>query len=167
MTVVRLVSLALGLLIPLAALGEILPPPQQVAPHSYAWIGPYGPPTKENQGFRMNLGFVVGAEAVAVIDSGYGDDMASAMLGHIRNITERPVRYVINTNSQPHRILGSGAFRRQGAEVLAADAAVPRITAGQPPGPGAGDQPRQRVLPAPADQSSGPGADATHRRAAS
>lgn len=128
MTVVRLVSLALGLLIPLAALGEILPPPQQVAPHSYAWIGPYGPPTKENQGFRMNLGFVVGAEAVAVIDSGYGDDMASAMLGHIRNITERPVRYVINTNSQPHRILGSGAFRRQGAEVLAADAAVPRIT---------------------------------------
>ena len=128
MPTVRLASLALGLLFSLNALGGTLPPPQQVAPHSYAWIGPYGPPSEENQGFRMNLGFVVGAGAVAVIDSGYGDDMASAMLDHIRDITDRPVRYVINTNSQPHRILGNGTFRRHGAEVLAANAAVPRIT---------------------------------------
>ena len=60
--------------------------PQQVAPHSYAWIGPYGPPSEENQGFRMNLGFVVGRDAVAVIGSGYSDDMAGAMLAAIGRI---------------------------------------------------------------------------------
>jgi len=36
---------------------------------------------------------------------------------------------VISTNSQPHRTLGNGAFRRQGAEVIAAGAAVSRMTA--------------------------------------
>ena len=56
-----------------------LPEPVKIAPHTWAWIGPYGPPTRENGGFRMNLGFVVGRETVAVIDSGYGSAMASAI----------------------------------------------------------------------------------------
>lgn len=97
------------LLIPaLAHAAAPLPKPEPVSEHAWAWIGPYGPPTAENQGFRMNLGFVVGTDAVAVIDSGYGDAMARAMLARIATVTDRPVRYVINTNSQPHRILGNG-----------------------------------------------------------
>jgi len=117
-----------ALLIPgLSLAGGELPPPQQVSAHAWAWIGPYGPPTRENRGFRMNLGFVVGDDAVAVIDSGYGGEMAEAMLAHIRNVTDRPVRYVINTNSQPHRIMGNPVFRRAGAEVIAAATAAPRI----------------------------------------
>jgi glyoxylase-like metal-dependent hydrolase (beta-lactamase superfamily II) len=111
----------------LAGAGDTLPEPIRVSEHAWAWIGPYGPPTRENQGFRMNLGFVVGDDAVAVIDSGYGDDMARAMLEQIRRITEQPVAYVINTDSQPHRILGNAAFRRKGATVLAAEEAAPRI----------------------------------------
>lgn len=110
-----------------ALMAEILPPPQQLAPHSYVWIGPYGPPTPDNHGFRMNLGFVVGSDAVAVIDSGYSSGMAREMLTHIRAVTDLPVRYVINTNSQPHRILGNAVFRGQGAEIIAASEAVPRI----------------------------------------
>ncbi|EGW55215.1 beta-lactamase [Candidatus Endoriftia persephone str. Guaymas] len=118
------------LLMPILSLGgDLLPAPRQVSDHTWAWIGPYGPPTRENGGFRMNLGFVVGDDAVAVIDSGYGGAMAEAMLAHIRRITDRPVRYVINTNSQPHRIMGNPVFRRAEAEVIAAAEAVPRIKA--------------------------------------
>lgn len=118
------------LLIPgLSLAGGTLPAPRQVSDHAWAWIGPYGPPTRENGGFRMNLGFVLGDDAVAVIDSGYGGAMAEAMLGHIRDITDKPVRYVINTNSQPHRIMGNPVFRRSGAEVIAAGGALPRIAA--------------------------------------
>lgn len=105
-----------------------LPDPIKIAPHSYAWIGPYGPPTEENQGFRMNMGFVVGKDAVAVIDSGYSDAMAKSMLVQIQRITDRPVRYAINTNSQPHRILGNAVFKTHGATLTASIDAVPRIT---------------------------------------
>lgn len=127
------IVLLLTLLLPvLSVAGNTLPNPQQVSDHTWAWIGPYGPPTRENGGFRMNLGFVVGDKAVAVIDSGYGEAMAKAMLTQIRAITDRPVKYVINTNSQPHRVMGNPAYRRAGAEVIAAAEAVPRITSEGP-----------------------------------
>ena len=122
--------LALGLLLPALTLAAApLPEPTRISEHAWAWIGPYGPPTQENQGFRMNLGFVAGNEAVAVIDSGYGEPMARAMLEQIGQLSDRPVRYVVNTNSQPHRVLGNAAFRAAGAEILAAEAAAPRIAA--------------------------------------
>jgi glyoxylase-like metal-dependent hydrolase (beta-lactamase superfamily II) len=109
------------------AADDVLPQPVEVSEHAWAWIGPYGPPTAGNRGFRMNLGLVVGNESAAVIDSGYGDAMAEAMLEQIAVLTDRPVRYVINTNSQPHRILGNAVFRDAGAQIIAAADAVPRI----------------------------------------
>lgn len=124
---VRIILAALSIGLSGMAGAEVLPPPQQLSAHSYAWIGPYGPPTAANRGFRMNLGFVVGAEAVAIIDSGYGTAMAEAMRVQIRQITDRPIRYVINTNSQPHRILGNSTFKQAGAEIVAAAEAVDRI----------------------------------------
>lgn len=115
-------------LLSIIALAGPLPPPEKTGAHSYAWIGPYGPPTRENQGFRMNLGFVVGSDAVAVIDSGYSDVMAKAMLEQIRLLSDSPVRYTINTNSQPHRMLGNATFRENGATIIAGEAASARIT---------------------------------------
>jgi len=127
MRLIHLFVLIFCSFMPAELIADILPPPKQVAPNCYVWIGPYGPPTQENQGFRMNLGFVVGTKAVAVIDSGYSDAMAKAMLVQIRSITDRPVRYVINTNSQPHRILGNSVIRDQGARIVVAKDAIPRI----------------------------------------
>lgn len=119
----------LALAMPLAAVAadDMLPQPVEVSEHAWAWIGPYGPPTAENRGFRMNLGLVVGEESAAVIDSGYGDAMAKAMLAQIKTMTDRPVRYVINTNSQPHRTLGNAVFRDAGAEIISAADAVARM----------------------------------------
>lgn len=120
--------LLLALLLPaLTAVGEPIPEPTRVSEHAWAWIGPYGPPTRENQGYRMNLGFVVGGEAVAVIDTGYGDPMAKSMLAYIAKITDHPVRFAIATNNQPHRVLGNAVFRDAGAEIVSGAAAAPRI----------------------------------------
>lgn len=84
----------LALVLPgLACAGNSPPEPTRVSTNAWAWVGPYGPPTRENQGFRMNLGFVVGDKAVAVIDSGYGDTMANAMLVQIEHITDRTLRW--------------------------------------------------------------------------
>lgn len=106
---------------------EVLPAPRQVAPDAWAWIGPYDAPNKANRGFRMNLGFVVGKDAVAVIDSGYSPEMAESMLRQIGKLTPLPVRYVINTNSQPHRVLGNAVFHKAGARILAGREAAERM----------------------------------------
>ncbi|HEC19032.1 MAG TPA: MBL fold metallo-hydrolase [Gammaproteobacteria bacterium] len=98
---------------------NILPAPKKISNHVYAWIGPLPGPSKENKGYRMNLVFVVGANAVAVLDTGYTEAMAREMLAHIGKITDTPVKYAVNTNSQPHRFMGNPVFRRAGAEIIA------------------------------------------------
>lgn len=123
----RLVVLLPAVLFAWPSLAGVLPAPRQVSPHAWAWIGPYGGPTRENRGFRMNLGFVVGTQAVAVIDSGYSPQMAREMLRHIRKRTPLPVRHVINTDSQPHRFLGNEVFRKAGARIVAGREAAERM----------------------------------------
>ncbi len=111
------------------AQGAILPPPTRVSEHVYAWLGPHGGPSPENKGFRMNMAFVVGKDAVAVIETGYYEPMAREMLQHIAKITPVPVKYVINSNSQPDRFLGNEHFRRQGATIIASEAETKRMAA--------------------------------------
>lgn len=96
----------------------ILPAPQKIAPHSYAWIGPLPIPSFENQGYRMNLGFIVGSKGIIVIDTGYTEAMAKEMLLHIRKISQAPIIAAINTNSQPHRFFGNNVFKKAGAKII-------------------------------------------------
>jgi len=125
---IRAFSLAMIISGPVAA-DPILPAPTRVTEHLYAWIGPHGGPNPENKGFRMNMGFVVGKSAVAVIETGYHKPMALEMLAHIRKITPVPVKYVINTNSQPDRFLGNEHFRRQGATLITSASEAKRMAA--------------------------------------
>lgn len=112
---------------PITQAGDILPAPKKLSNHSYAWIGPYDAPNKTNQGYRMNMGFVVGSKAVAVIDSGYTAAMATEMLAHIKKVTSLPVKFVINTNSQPHRFFGNTVFKKTGAKIISHKAEVARM----------------------------------------
>jgi len=105
----------------------ILPPPTQVSPHVYAWLGPHEGPSQANQGYRMNLAFVVGDKAVAVLETGYTEAMAREMLAHIAKITKLPVKYAINSNSQPDRFFGNEVFRKQGATVIAHEKEAARM----------------------------------------
>ena len=98
---------------------KILHPPKKISEHVYAWIGPLEGPSKENNGYRMNLVFVVGQNAVAVIDTGYTAAMAKEMIAHIRAVTKLPIKYAINTSSQPHRYMGNDVFRKAGAKIIA------------------------------------------------
>jgi len=115
------ITLAFLLLITFSGLSQakdILPAPQKVAPHSYAWIGPLPGPNVKNQGYRMNLGFIVGTKGIVVIDTGYTEAMAKEMLMHIRAISQVPIVAAINTNSQPHRFFGNNVFKKAGAKII-------------------------------------------------
>lgn len=102
-----------------AAEFKIMPKPQKISEHVYAWIGPHGGPDVQNKGYRMNLAFVVGKEAIAVLDSGFYPAMAQEMLGRIREISSLPIRYVINSNSRPDRYFGNDVFAQMGAKIIA------------------------------------------------
>jgi glyoxylase-like metal-dependent hydrolase (beta-lactamase superfamily II) len=117
----------LALLAPAAWALEINP--VQVAPGVYAAIGELGGRTYENEGLNANVGFIVTGDGVVVVDPGATYQSARKLHASIRRVTDRPVKWVINTGGQDHRWLGNGYFREQGAEVIAHEKAEADMTA--------------------------------------
>ncbi|WP_280950405.1 quinoprotein relay system zinc metallohydrolase 2 [Rhodomicrobium vannielii] len=91
----------------------------EVAPGVFVRQGAVAMPDGDNRGAIANIGFVIGAEGVAVIDTGgsYCDGMG--LKAAIRARTALPVTYVINTHVHPDHIFGNAAFAGEGVSFVA------------------------------------------------
>lgn len=88
---------------------------QQIAPGVYAHQGAIAEADAFNQGDIANLGFVIGARGVAVIDAGGSVAVGRRFLAAIRAVTNKPILYVINTHEHPDHVFGDAAFLKTGA----------------------------------------------------
>ena len=90
----------------------------EVAPGIFVHVGEYALVNAENHGDISNVGVIIGSTSVAVIDTGGSYAVGKALHDAIDKITDKPVRYVINTHMHPDHVLGNAAFEGIGAEFV-------------------------------------------------
>lgn len=99
------------------AAGSVLPM-REVAEGIYVFGGKHELMTAANEGEICNTGFVVGKDVVAVIDSGGSVVEGRALIAAVRAVTDRPIRYLVNTHMHPDHIFGNAAFAETGAQIV-------------------------------------------------
>lgn len=90
----------------------------EIAPGVFVHQGAYALSAPSNRGDIANLSFVIGRDAVAVIDTGGSLAIGQALRATIRTVTDKPIRYVINTHMHPDHLFGNAAFAEDQPEFV-------------------------------------------------
>ncbi|MGH7043924.1 MAG: quinoprotein relay system zinc metallohydrolase 2 [Acetobacteraceae bacterium] len=83
----------------------------EVAPGLYIRHGVTADATAGNDDAIANIGFVVGRDAVAVMDPGGSLEDGENLRLAIRSVTRLPIRYVVMSHVHPDHVFGAAAFR--------------------------------------------------------
>ncbi len=90
----------------------------EVAPGVFVHQGRYELQSPQNRGDMSNASFVIGNDAVAVIDTLGSAQIARELRAAIKAITDKPIRYVINTHMHPDHVFGNAAFKEDNPQFV-------------------------------------------------
>lgn len=96
----------------------------KVADGIYAFVGEKQQRSPFNLANNATFGLIVTDEGAVLVDAGGSWKGAEAIHAAIEAVTDKPVRFVINTGGQDHRWIGNGYWRNQGATIIASQEAV-------------------------------------------
>ena len=109
----RFFSILIGLILSVSIVSAAgIPEPRvaKVNDHIYALLGPMEMPTKKNQGYMVNSVLIIGDTGAIVVDTGLSDEIGAMLAGHFAKLTDKPIKYVINTHHHGDHTLGNAAF---------------------------------------------------------
>ncbi len=89
----------------------------EVAPGIYVRHGVHEDATASNDDAIANIGFVIGDDSVAIIDPGGSRTDGERLRASVREVTDKPIRYLILSHMHPDHVFGAAAF----------DADTPRV----------------------------------------
>lgn len=91
----------------------------KVGENIYALVGELSQRSPQNLGHNMTSGFIVTNQGVVVIDAGGSRLGAEAIHKAIKEVTDKPIKWVINSGGQDHKWLGNEYFMEQGSTAIA------------------------------------------------
>ncbi len=103
---------------PLEALADRAATMTEYAPGGYVHFGKVQELGPGSDGDLANTGFIIGRDAVAVIDAGTTRRLGEALYLAIRSRTDLPIRWMIVTHMHPDHVLGAEALREAGARIV-------------------------------------------------
>jgi len=92
----------------------------KVADNVYSYVGVKN--ASPLNSFGANAGIVVGSDGVLVIDTLVSAKEAQRFIADIRKITDKPIKYVVNTHYHLDHAFGNSEFAKLGAMIIATDA---------------------------------------------
>ncbi len=85
-------------------------PYYKIAPDTYFFFGNIAEVDGVNRGFNGNAGFVVTDDGVLVLDALGTPSLGRRMIAAIREVTCKPIRYLVISHAHPDHYYGASAF---------------------------------------------------------
>jgi cyclase len=92
----------------------------KIADNVYSYVG--AKEASPANSFAANAGIVIGRDGILVVDTLISAKEGERFLADIRKISNKPIRYVVNTHAHLDHAFGNCVFAKQGAIVISHEA---------------------------------------------
>lgn len=114
---IQFVILSVCLLVPGIVAGEETAGLTKLSEHVYAAVD-FKNASPAGNSFGVNTGIVIGKDAVLVVDTRISAKKAQEFIADIKKVTDKPIKYVVNTHYHLDHSWGNCEFVKLGAVVI-------------------------------------------------